>query len=470
MCDIRTSCGFKAIQFGDLSESSCNKGRNLVVSGHVNGVEELISNGFGYITGKVTRQTSGNLPPYIVKLEIDQNRNVSTSECSCPAGARGTCKHVAAVVYYINNENVVSKTDRPQQWGKPSPKTMSTEKYRKGKRVEELFGKKTLRTSLPPFELTENILKHIPCSLRTMLRAEASTEIEQSCRAVVISLIDRVVNDVEREECEEIVTHLLHLQVSNDVRLPDKYTFRTVSDEMFLTSKVQVDTDHIIKISLDTLSQSGSPRWFQERKIRISASTKAHRIKTTRYNFDTLALAFVTESPIGRAALNNLSYGSEMESEAIECYGSSFGVRVIRCGLIIHKKQPWICGSPDGIVLRGNVADRVLEVKCPSSCKDKPIVDESGNVRVRYLYFDEQNNIQLKTSHMYYTQIQILMYITGLEKCDLYVYSKAQQLTIPIYQDNKYVEKYLTKMTKFYFNNYLPNISGIPNNNNDKNN
>jgi len=67
-------------------------------------------------------------------------RNVIDCTCECPAGAGKKCKHIAATIYYINNEEGLSKTTFEQEWGKPSKS--GEVKYKKGKAIENLFKKK----------------------------------------------------------------------------------------------------------------------------------------------------------------------------------------------------------------------------------------------------------------------------------------------------------------------------------------
>ncbi|GBP22210.1 hypothetical protein EVAR_10720_1 [Eumeta japonica] len=61
-------------------------------------VVEIRDSGGGFIHGKVTPQTRVNNRPYDVKVEVNLDRTVRRTECTCKAGlsVRG-CKHVAAV-------------------------------------------------------------------------------------------------------------------------------------------------------------------------------------------------------------------------------------------------------------------------------------------------------------------------------------------------------------------------------------
>jgi len=64
---------------------------------------------------------------------LDSTRNVTNAKCQCPAGAWKKCKHIAALVHYINQEDAKSKTD----FEKPS--TTGEQEFTKGKTISELF-------------------------------------------------------------------------------------------------------------------------------------------------------------------------------------------------------------------------------------------------------------------------------------------------------------------------------------------
>lgn len=67
--DIILNCGFKGIKYD--CDFKNDKGIKLFESGHVNSVTEVQQpNGYSTITGFVIRQTSVNLTPYKVTLEV----------------------------------------------------------------------------------------------------------------------------------------------------------------------------------------------------------------------------------------------------------------------------------------------------------------------------------------------------------------------------------------------------------------
>lgn len=99
---------------------------------------------------------------------------------------------------------------------------------------------------------------------------------------------------------------------------------------------------------------------------------------------------------------------------------------------------------------------KILEIKCPSSCSNKPIFDATKNTfNVSYLYLDENNMIKLKVSHSYYTKCQIQMYVTGLHMCDLYVWSKKGSCLATVLKDEIFLQQVVPKIQNFYFQYYF---------------
>lgn len=60
----------------------------------------------------------------------------------------------------------------------------------------------------------------------------------------------------------------------------------------------------------------------------------------------------------------NVCYGLMTEKTAIQAYLKiNYGYDYIESGLIVHSKYPWLCASPDGLIMKNYKIDRVLEVK-----------------------------------------------------------------------------------------------------------
>ncbi|KYQ53351.1 hypothetical protein ALC60_07510, partial [Trachymyrmex zeteki] len=157
-----------------------------------------------------------------------------------------------------------------------------------------------------------------------------------------------------------------------------------------------------------THEQSESAIWHVERAVRISAS-RAHAIKTRRSNFDQLAVSLLNEKPLTGKARTNVLYGSKNENSAREMYQNIGNVSVEQCGLVIHPSQPWLCASPDGLLMGDGKPLRVIEIKCPISCKNKPIIGSDREINVSYIQKTSTGFLELKKTHTYYTQCQILI-------------------------------------------------------------
>ncbi|XP_072142791.1 uncharacterized protein [Dermacentor andersoni] len=84
-----------------------------------------------------------------------------------------------------------------------------------------------------------------------------------------------------------------------------------VSDDFFLN--VVVTEDERNNIARQTILQSGCPQWHCERALRISASSKAQRVKTRQADFESLGKQLATPHSFKNAAC---AYGVAKESVA----------------------------------------------------------------------------------------------------------------------------------------------------------
>lgn len=256
--------------------------------------------------------------------------------------------------------------------------------------------------------------------------------------------------------------YLLNLQTKTSLFTND---INPMNDNQFKFYKkfVLVNRDQILNLMYSTIDQANNSAWRLHRQIRLSASSKAHQIHTRLNRNEELAERFVKDKKIIGKGLKYVEYGMRMEDFAIKKYSDVHNAHVIKCGLIIHQKQPWICASPDGLVMCNNKIKKLLEIKCPYTCKDTLLIKEDdGHLRVPYLqYNDKKNIIFLKKKHNYFSQCQIQMYCTGLDECDLFICTKQDCITISVKRDDLFLEKLVKKMEQFYFNYYLPELTKV---------
>lgn len=183
--------------------------------------------------------------------------------------------------------------------------------------------------------------------------------------------------------------------------------------EEFYSTEVMKSKQQILNICVQTIQQSKVRLWHEVRQTRISSSI-AHRIKTRSQGFLDLALSILNNTFTGNSSTE---YGLKMESIARKKYAELTKTVVAQLGVVISQCCPWLCASPDGVA-RNNGSLKLLEVKCPSSCAGKEIVNRDSNVcNVPYLEFVD-GNLTLNQNHSYFTQIQVSLFVLNLEECD----------------------------------------------------
>ena len=146
--------------------------------------------------------------------------------------------------------------------------------------------------------------------------------------------------------------------------------FNKLTEEQieFVKENLFVDADLCINIESSTVNQSGSDRWFKERKKRITASNFGAVInrRPTVYPNALLKKLFQTK----KVRSKHCDWGIENEKVAIKQYVDLFpDSSSAECGLIINPKYPWLGASPDGIITKGGES-YLIEVKCPSTRRD----------------------------------------------------------------------------------------------------
>ncbi|KAK9887102.1 hypothetical protein WA026_020046 [Henosepilachna vigintioctopunctata] len=328
--------GFQKINVQDLRQSSDKKGENLFLSNHVKNIEEWKTGDTSLIKAQVIRQT--NIKQHFdVTLEIDVNRSVADRRCNCPAGLGKNCKHIAAVINFINNENAESKTSQRCQWNVPSV-SKNSELYSKGRKIKELFPKKAYQKKYEPVEL-DNI--NIVCSLSSMLKSARATESSKTANFIIRELIDTVVDKVCTRNCLNLYRHFYNYHNSLNIYV-SSVPLKRILHEIFYENNITISLNELDSICVNTRGQSDSQIWFAERAIRISAS-RAHTIIARKSKFHELADAMTTEKHMKGKGLKNVLHGKRNEGNAREFYKKITGYDVEECGLVIHSSQPWLC-------------------------------------------------------------------------------------------------------------------------------
>ncbi|CAN7948593.1 unnamed protein product, partial [Ixodes pacificus] len=356
--------------------------------------------------------------------QLDNSRRITEAHCTCKGGTSGQCKHTTAVVAYVNREDTSTKTSTTNVWKRPSAKQLGM--YNKGVLFSEMFASKLPDGRLQGQPVPACIVNS-NCPLGIMLRQEE--QVKENLRS-----LNKLLPHVGQPRVIFGAEDILSEELCDDILLA-----------------VMVSEDECKEIARETILQSACPQWHRLRAARISASSKAHRVKIRTADFDTLAKDLASPRSFKSASC---SYGVAKEPEARKEYESSEKKKVIQVGLVVCVPQPWLCCSPDGLV-EENGEIRLLEIKCPSRCEKKPVVDE--NINVDYLQY-EGKKLKLQESHVYYTQIQVSMYIVGANVCDFYVYSPKGPECVTVMKDMPFLKKVVPKLEWFFFRHYFPAV------------
>ncbi|EEC18169.1 hypothetical protein IscW_ISCW013990 [Ixodes scapularis] len=196
------------------------------------------------------------------------------AHCTCRGGTCGQCKHAAAVVAYVKKEDTSTKTSITNVWKRSSAKQLGI--YSKGVPFSEMYAPKLpdgkLRGQPVPASIVDS-----KCPLGIMLRQEAQVkENLAGLDKLLPQLGPEVIFGAQNISCEE------------------------VCDDILL--QVMVSQDECKDIAKYTMLQSACPQWHHERAARISASSKAHRIKIRTVDFETLTKDLATPLSFKSAA------------------------------------------------------------------------------------------------------------------------------------------------------------------------
>jgi putative phage-type endonuclease len=177
------------------------------------------------------------------------------------------------------------------------------------------------------------------------------------------------------------------------------------------------EKEHIFK---DTLGQSTNKNWFKARQYRVSAS-KARQLGFAKK--DNTLLKYFFNAVMDN---DNLRYGRETEPVAREEYSNSMSVEVLEPGLVVSRHYPWLCASPDGLIVQPDGQLVVLEIKCPVS-------GQSTEIEAKYI-----ENGQLKKSHPYFAQVQIQLFACDAKVAHFYLYGQLNSQLIIIERDDQF--------------------------------
>lgn len=223
--------------------------------------------------------------------------------------------------------------------------------------------------------------------------------------------------------------------------------------EKFLKS-LELTDEQRRQLELETRNQRDNPKWFEERRKRLTASNFGSICKmTSRASPQGVVERMINPKFHGN---DDTNWGNEAKEVAFASFEKKTGLKVTKCGFIVHDKVPYLGASPNGLV--GN--DALIQVVCPSKCFDK--IPEKGYELGEIKYLQQHDNeLRLKENDNKYYQIQGQMYITKRKLCYFVTW------TVPLdgiiieeisFKQDFWENKMEQQLADFYRKHYLPRI------------
>ena len=159
--------------------------------------------------------------------------------------------------------------------------------------------------------------------------------------------------------------------------------------------------------------------------------------------------------------------GTLIEDGVIERFEQSFGntCKIRRVKFINNNYIPWICCSPDGIIVDSNETSKIkmlLEIKLDVSSRS--LKDLWRKIYYRKKHRDGTSELCLRKNTDSYCQIQFSLFLTNLDMCLLIVHlpnwhSGLTDLHIKVTFDKDYLYSQFARINTIFLNDILPWIT-----------
>ena len=399
---------------------------------------------------------------YKIKVEIStETSSVHLAECSCPAGKgpHGSCKHIAATLFALENfyvtcqeteDESVSCTSKLQVWNQPRKKRLDSKPAGDiSFKVEEYNHK--------PCRHPKEFMDPRPVELQKTTdeeKAEFITNLKQL--GVSCGFMDLLVPQDDAPSKLPMTPRSaqcrIKAQIIKECTLPPTLEAITSYADSFL-KMIQPSDEQRKAVERKTRRQSSCVRWREERHLRLTASNFG-RVVLRKSNFPKLAEEILFSSISG--AIPSIKWGRVHESDAFAQYLENHTSNNLRKAGFYIDEQSYLGASPDGVVEMSEGL-KVIEIKCPYSVKDIT-VEEACTKREFYCTL-ENGQLHLNRSHVYYYQVQGTMAITGARECDFVVWTPKSMKVETILNDASLWENtMLPQLQNFYHKYMLPFI------------
>ena len=189
------------------------------------------------------------------------------------------------------------------------------------------------------------------------------------------------------------------------------------------------------------------PEWYQERAVRLTGSNWYNILKGK-------------EKPSGLILRRHCSkffemckpYWDRYEKAAlrsVQTFLNPSGLRIDEAKFYIPQSHPFLGSTLDGIIVKDNDIDSVVEVKCPYSSR------WTGQ-RPKWIQLGSDGTYGLEPESQYWYEVQAQMFVTGARQCFFGVFTPKITWIMVVPRDQPFIDRTVHELTVYYVNEYLP--------------
>ncbi|XP_025111588.1 uncharacterized protein LOC112574606 [Pomacea canaliculata] len=402
------------------------KGKKLMESEFIDDIQDNRSKTDYFLRAHIQHSMKNEYPLDVLIVLSNVSGFVSRASCNCKSSALGRCVHVAALLLKLvdhvekhGHRVTTPSTSQPCVWNRgkkrsKNPKPLHEAEYKSKKFADGRVYKWDPRPKEHRGSLTNRQINDFIIDLQNI---SASTQEESMWETSLRILYEDYDLEVERKK-----TLLKHVQQLEESHIPNDISAK------------QMSAYGAFEL-LGTQEQSMSLLWIQERQYRITASKckvcfLGDKIVENRgYNLTWKYFHWLSNNLWSPKVVQtcDMQYGLSEEPKAREAYTKATGNKVRETGLWVNRKFPYLGASPDGLATDSDGNTVGVEIKCLKILRDKSVSDllqQHKDAKIpngilnRQCFRISDGELKLRTNHMYYYQVQLLLLVTDLAHWD----------------------------------------------------
>ena len=232
---------------------------------------------------------------------------------------------------------------------------------------------------------------------------------------------------------------------------------------LYYKGNVYVDAHKSTAIDLQTIEQSSSDLWREERRKRLTASITGSIAKRKTKKVGNKVKELLYSQFKGNKATK---WGQMHEETTRRLYlvhqhkHGHPGITSSRAGLVIDPNNPWLACSPDDRVFdpTADTQQGLVEYKNPYAARNMILADASKKIK-GFCLQETEDGLTINKSHDYYYQIQCQMFVDNKLWCDFVVRTTVDFFVERVNYNSGFWNAVLPKLQTFYFDALLSELA-----------